>query len=330
MNIPTLPKNTVRDALLGFAIGDAYGVPYEFLSRVEIARLELGDMVGRDTSPAFESRWIDMIPAGAWSDDTSMLIAAMDGIIAEEGHIVDTDIMDRFVAWWDEGQFCSLDFPFGLGGNVSKALVKYRCDFPPEQCGGTGFMDNGNGALMRILPFSLYAIGRSLDFNEMLHVVHEGSALTHAHEISKVCCVLYTVFLKGCITTGDVAIALRQMQEVEWAKHYSKGTLEAVKVVLDPDFPNIPISQIAETGYVVDSLEAALYSILHSYDYRTAIQTAVRLGYDTDTNAGITGSLAGILYGIDSIPHEWLSVLKRRSYLEEMASMFENTLNQLA
>ena len=143
-NLPENPdyvnRDSVVDGLLGLAIGDAFGVPVEFMSRREVRALDLRDMVGRDTNPGFQGRWTDMIPSGAWSDDTSMTIAAMSSIIEKKGEIDWEDIMRKFDDWWFRSQYTSLDFPFGLGSNISASMTRYLNGVPALECGGKAFV----------------------------------------------------------------------------------------------------------------------------------------------------------------------------------------------
>lgn len=135
-------KNLSRDSLIGFAVGDALGVPVEFLTRNEVRSLHLTDMIGSDWFLPFKSNWSEIIPSGAWSDDTSMIIAGMDSIIKNNGRIDYDDIMQNFLNWWEHNQYCSLDMAFGLGGVVSEALERYKSCCPALEFGGKGTYDN--------------------------------------------------------------------------------------------------------------------------------------------------------------------------------------------
>ena len=110
-----------QSSLVGLAVGDALGVPVEFMSRQDVRKVSLTEMMGKDTPITFESRWGDLITAGAWSDDTSMTIASMESMIYQGGDIDYDDVMTQFLNWWRHGAYCSLSFPFGLGSTVSKA-----------------------------------------------------------------------------------------------------------------------------------------------------------------------------------------------------------------
>ena len=320
-------QDPVVSGLIGQAVGDAFGVPVEFLDRITVRRIGLQDMAGCDTGLKFRSRWGGMIPAGAWSDDTSMTIAAMASIIGHEGGIDYDDIMKQFLNWWEGGEYTSLDnFPFGLGGTVDRAFHNYRRGIPAPDCGGKGFGDNGNGALMRIFPFSMYCILKDYTEEETLDLIRKASGITHGHEISALGCFIYTLFLDDCIRTRNPRMAYRNAVTgmLDFCRsRFSGEALEAYGLLFheigkkdfDPD-------TIPESGYVVDSLTTAIYSILHTDSYEEAIKTAVGFGYDTDTNACITGSIAGAMYGLGGIPDRWLKVLKKKEYLIRMGEGF--------
>ena len=311
-----------RNALLGQAAGDAFGVPVEFQSRKAVRAVDLKEMAGAGTDYLRNTRWGDMIPAGSWSDDTSMTVASMASFIRNEGKINYSDQLAQFVRWWYEREYCCLSYPFGLGGNVHAALQRYQGGTAALDCGGRGFMDNGNGALMRILPFSLYCIFNGLDTEETVTVTGNESAITHGHEISRMCCFIWTEFLRALTEGAGPESAAEHIEGFPYQKWFSGSTLKKLAFVTEKKIRLLSEEDIDETGYVVDTLYAALYSMLHADDYEMSIRNAVNLGYDTDTAGAVTGTAAGILYGTDGIPARWLGVLRKQEYLETVAIEF--------
>lgn len=325
-NLDTM-KTITKAALFGAATGDALGVPVEFLPRNEVRAINLKDMLGCDTPRTFASRWGSIIPAGAWSDDTSMALAAMASIANNNGDIYFSDVMEQFCQWWENGKYSSLESPFGLGGVVSEALRNYRNGTPARICGPAKFHDNGNGALMRIFPFSLYCIFKKLDTWTTVDLINTASGITHGHQISKMGCLFFTLYMQALLDGQDCKTALETARMFDYAKWYSHTAIDAYTQLLSPDFPNADDSIIAENGYVVTTLTAAIYSMLHSHDYESAVLTAINMGFDTDTNAAVTGALAGVCYGIDSIPERWLARLLGKHMLERYASDFANAIS---
>ena len=323
-------RDPIVDGLIGQAVGDAFGVPVEFMSRDEVRALNLQEMVGSDCPIHFTSRWSSMIPSGAWSDDTSMSIAAMASITNNQGNIDYDDIMKQFLAWWDEGKYASLNFPFGLGANVSSALQRFRDGIPALDCGGKKVMDNGNGALMRIFPFSIYCISNELSDDDTATVISRAAGITHGHEINAMSCFIYTLFLDECIRTHNPWMAYRNSilnHTGYFNSRFSEDTVRAHETLCTKLEQNsFNPESIMESGYVVDSLMIAIYSLLHTESYEDAVRMAVNFGYDTDTNAAITGSIAGAMYGQDQIPERWLKQIKKREYLMTLSLQFSKTL----
>ncbi len=320
-------EEMISDALIGFAIGDAFGVPYEFLYRKDIEKLPIKDMVGNNTKEKINSRWGDLIPAGAWSDDTSMTIATMASFIRNDGKFDSDDIMKSFLAWWGEGKYSSLNKPFGLGGVVYKALESYTRGVPAEECGPKEFKDNGNGSLMRILPYSLYCIENNLSFDETCDIISKGSALTHGNDISKICCCIYTEYLRNCVETQNPVLSFDMLSKLDYSSKFNKDAVEIGKEITATSFKFKNIEYLKEkNGYVVETLKAVFYSLLNGTNFETSIIQAVKIGYDTDTIAGITGAAAGIIYGLDDVPKNWTDTLLKKEQLEELANKFSECL----
>lgn len=321
----------IKDGLLGLAVGDALGVPVEFLDRKTVREINISDMVGLEDKLSFKSRWGQMIPAGSWSDDTSMTISTMDTITKDKGKIDYDHVMNSFLDWWYGKKYTSLEIPFGLGGVVSKALNNFKRGMPALTCGGANFYDNGNGSLMRILPFSLYCIENELSEEDTVNIINSASSLTHAHDISKMGCFIYTEFLRCLKATRNPKLAHTYICSIDYRKYFSQEAIDAYSKLIRLDFPFvIKDSDISENnGYVVPTLESAIYSILNSKNYEEAVKKAINMGYDTDTIGAITGSLAGVLYGYDNIPERWLQKLRKREELEIIAESYTGTLNNI-
>ena len=316
------PSEITKNALLGQAVGDAFGVPAEFLSRKDVRALDLREMVGSDSKKPLSSRWGGIIPAGSWSDDTSMTVASMSSFIRNGGGVDYEDQMRQFLRWWNESEYCCLDAPFGLGENISAAFYRYQMGRPALECGGRGFMDNGNGALMRILPFSLHCIFRHLNEQETVRVVSNGSAVTHGHDISKMSCFIWTEFLRSLSDGSGVEAAVDHVEALPYRQWFSEEALDALDVIIKKETRQLTENYIGQTGYVVDTLYSALYSLYHANDFEKSILNAVNLGYDTDTAGAVTGMAAGMLYGLAGIPERWMEALRKRDDLENIAEAF--------
>lgn len=217
-------------------------------------------------------------PAGTWSDNTSLLLATRDSIRAQ-GEIDTEDMMHRFCSFLYDAEYTAGGEVFDIGGTTSMAIQRYMYGgVSATQCGGKTAMDNGNGSLMRILPL---AFTNATDDD-----VDAVSSLTHAHEESKMWCRTLVQLARYIIKNGDVS--------------------EELKVACR----NVRMDEITSTGYVIDTVEAVVWCFCTTETYEECVLTAVNLGGDTDTIAAIAGGLAGIKYGIKSIPGRWLDTVK--------------------
>ena len=300
----------IKAAILGHAIGDALGVPAEFNSRSYLEKNPITDMIGYGTHHK---------PAGTWSDDTSMTLATLDSL-ASRG-LDYADLMERFIRWWKLAEYTATDEVFDIGNTTRKSLMAYDIyHIPAEDCGQSKSIDNGNGSLMRIIPIILYLNSTScdiLDTEEKLDIVHKASALTHAHEYSKTSCGIYYFILTELISNKSMnSIKVG----IEKAKIFYKNNVDThpFKRIFNGNIEKLYASDIMSHGYVVSTLEAALWCVMNTDNYKDCILKAVNLGEDTDTVAAIAGGLAGVLYGVESIPASWLNKIIRRDVIENL------------
>ncbi len=283
-------KNTehLKSAMLGLIVADALGVPYEFKKR---DTFEVKGMTGNGTHNQ---------PAGTWSDDSSMALATLDSFIKCEKIDFD-DVMERFVSWFDGGEYCPYGVCFDVGHTTLTAIGKYKNGYSAIRCGGRGFRDNGNGSLMRILPIAFV--------EHAVQDIFDLSSLTHAHEISLMSCRLYVQLAENL---------MNGMSKEEAITHLTCCIDECENI---PKMKHYPRESIKSSGYVIDSFEAAVWSFVNSESYSDCVIRAVELGEDTDTVAAIAGGLAGVYYGIGGekgIPEEWIDTLARKDWIMEM------------
>lgn len=316
-------KETLLAGVMGLAIGDALGVPYEFKSREDIKRSNLRDMVGYGTHRQEK---------GTWSDDTSLTLATMAGM---SGNIPSLGrVMDNFVAWYKDAKFTAGGVVFDIGGTTANAINNYLMGEDVDSCGEDYEHSNGNGSLMRMLPVA-YDLWQRKGFvidEYIVETVGKFSALTHAHSISKEACVFYTGVVMSILEnrsgTHQKAITLGvQAVEDYYAKSGSSILLAMREVGSLMERVKAPESSIKSTGFVVDSLEASLWSLYGAKSFVEAIIRAIGLGGDTDTIGAITGSLAGLYGGISDIPKDWMKDLKNKELIEEVTADFYRSYN---
>ena len=312
--------NDVKDGILGFAIGDALGVPAEFKSREELKQYPITDMIGNGTHN---------VPAGTWSDDTSMTLATIHSII-ETGTINTNDIADKFIKWLKNAEYTATNEVFDVGRTTLHSLERYELKQDEAvNCGGNGEYDNGNGSLMRILPIAYYIYNKHIkDDNKIYELVRDVSSITHAHEISVLGCYIYTRYCLLLLDGKDKFEAYKEIKQLNY-EMFSEYSLNKYRRILQDDISNISVDSISSSGYVVSTLEAVMWSFLKTEDYNTAILKAVNLGDDTDTVAAITGGLLGMYYGSISIKANWKTTLKNCMYLIDLCNKFDSIMNDI-
>ena len=310
--------NKVVDGLLGFAIGDAMGVPIEFIPREKLLKHPVTKMLCFGTHS---------VPAGFWSDDTSMTIATMDSYV-QKNKFDYKNIMDKWYEWAVNYKYTPVNLRFDIGHTCFEAIYNYsKKNLEPLKCGLSDIDSNGNGSLMRMLPVIYYGYYKKISKTKLYNLVKDISSLTHAHEISILGCYIYVFFVIELLKGKDKFEAYKIIQKEDYSM-FSKESLDVYKRILKEDLNILKIGDINSSCYVVDTLEASLWVILKSNNYKDSIIGAINLGHDTDTIGAITGSMTGIIYGMNSIPKEWMDKLLKKDYLIEIANNFYNSLNK--
>lgn len=298
--------NVTRAVVLGHAVADALGVPVEFKKREELDENPVTDMMGYGTYD---------VPAGSWSDDTTMAICALD--VLKTGEVDYVEIMENFVSWVYFDAYTPESRLFDIGTSCKRAIFRYSSNnsISPTECGGKDDWCNGNGSLMRIHTFVLYC--HFVTGQDTESVIRDGSSLTHRHERSVLGCQIYTHVLNKLIENPNKNSVSEALSEA-YAKYRDNPEISAYERLFDGGFAALDRSLIKSTGYVVDTLEAAIWCLLTTDSYEECVLRAVNLGADTDTVAAVAGGLAGALYGYEAIPEKWLSTLIRKDYIEDM------------
>ena len=313
--------NIWLNGIMGVVIGDALGCPVQFESRDEVARHPVTGMRGYGTFN---------LPEGSWTDDSSLTIALLESI-RRVGEIDLGDIMENFMKWLYDGEFTPYGESYDIGRGTMQAINRYKKNRKAKKCGGDEEWNNGNGSLMRIMPACLYcsvmeSSGMYSD-RDAIDVIHSVGGLTHAHIRSNIACGLYFFMAKYILfREGSLQERIQEGLTQGFAFYESyladKENLHYYDRLKDLEaFKSLPADKIKSTGYVVDALEAAVWSLITTDSFDQALLKAVNLGDDTDTVGAIAGGLAGLYYGYDSIPEDWLSAIKRREWIEEMCEI---------
>lgn len=310
-------------SIIGLCVGDALGVPVEFVDRAELANNPVVDMQSYGTYN---------MPRGTWSDDTSMTLCLIDSLLSGLDY---NDIMENFKKWIEHGEYTQYGKAFDVGNGTIKAIRRFIKGTHPLDCGGLTDHDNGNGSLMRILPILFYLksiyIVDITDSNEAMNIIHNVSSLTHAHKRSLIACGIYISIASMLMKDMDISKAVEMgiSSAVEYYKKYDEfnGELNYYKRICDKNFSETPLKDIKSSGYVVDTLEAAIWCLLKTKNYKECVLMAVNLGEDTDTVAAVVGGLAGLYYGYESIPIKWLCKVVKRDYIESICNQLDVTFN---
>ena len=304
----------IKGAIFGHAVADALGVPVEFKTRSVLKENPVIDMREYGTHKQ---------PRGTWSDDTSMTLCTL-ASIAEKGIVDEDDIMKRFGWWMDNNYMSPHGELFDIGYTTQNAIWQYLYgDRYPY--GSSDEKSNGNGSLMRIIPVSLYHHFKNQGQEKRAKDIDDVSSLTHAHKRSVIGCGIYDFVIEEIIKNPckeSIKIGL----DNAYSYYKSEKEIEAYKRLFKEDFAKLEDSEIKSTGYIVDTLESAIWCLLNTDSYEECVLMAVNLGDDTDTVGAVAGGLAGVLYGYNAIPRNWINELVKNEMIEKLCKDFINAL----
>ena len=311
-----------KSIIVGKAIGDALGVPVEFYDRKLLTE---NPVIGYREFGSHKQ------PKGTWSDDTSMALCIIDGINQSKGFKLET-IATNFTDWLFENEFTAHGEVFDYGNTTRDSVVKILNGVELNQTGGTAESTKGNGALMRTLALVPYL--RTIESVEKRwEIIVQVGRLTHNTMTSHLACFFLTEYALNLIDfTEKIPVDIAKLQAfahtqdtfIEFAvpRKYDISEFNFVLTHLEL----VPKEHIASSGYVINTLVASIWSILTTVDFEEAVLQAVNLGDDSDTTGAVTGGLAGLLYGYDSIPQELTKDLVKLDYISEMCETHESTI----
>lgn len=312
-----MKSNTAVSALLGVAVGDAVGVPFEFSKRAEMEANPAKGMIGYGTHSQ---------PPGTWSDDTSLTLCLAESLI--NGYNL-PDIASKFVAWKNKNYWTARGEVFDIGMTTSRAISKLHMILVRENYEelyllkdlGDEF-DNGNGSLMRILPLIFYIKGKSIE--EQFSVIREVSALTHKHIRAAMSCLIYLRLAEYLINGLEKLQAYQTMRQ-DITQFWQQSGFPAKESahfdrLIKSDILDVPRESLKSGGYVIEVLESAIWCFLKEDNYEATVLSVINLGHDTDTSAAIAGGLAGIYYGTHQMPEFWIVSIARMEEIIELGN----------
>lgn len=292
-------RERYRGALLGLAVGDAVGTTVEFSPRGTFTPVT--DLVGGGPF---------RLAPGQWTDDTSMALCLAASLV-EKGDFDARDQMDRYCAWMQHGYMSSTGTCFDIGTTTSAALRNYLRTKEPFS-GSPDPRAAGNGSLMRLAPAPMFYYP---DIAAAIYHSGESSRTTHAAVDCVDSCRYFAFLLCQAFAGQDKETLLAAPDDGT----FDPPLTAKVAAIAKGNYRTKTRDRIVGNGYVINSLEAALWSFATTPTYKDAILTAVNLGDDADTTAAICGQIAGAYYGVNAIPATWLAKVALRGEIEDLA-----------
>lgn len=324
-NIQNSERYLLKSSIYGLATGDALGVPWEASKRDTFKCTGMRGY-GRHNQPP-----------GTWSDDTALTLATLDAIATFLGvkRLDLKKLKHNFIQWREFGKFSIDNNIFDIGVSTKKAIAKMVMGYPLEECGNNTEGSKGNGSLMRMIPVAFY-LKNEKDFEKRKKICYFMSSITHATDECKIACHFYVELVIKIVdeiqknqnskdidveklineTTEEMKDKLMMNDRAE--EENEKNEKSPFDRIINHSLSKLPREEIRSYGYVIDTLEAALWCVLKNDNYKDTILCAVNLGHDTDTVAAVAGGIAGVLYGYEGIPQEWINQLKGKKIIDSL------------
>jgi len=307
----------IKAVLLGLSIGDSLGVPVEFSDREDLKRNPVTGMQAYGTHDQ---------PEGTFSDDSSLTFCLAEALT--EGFDLKT-IAHNFIKWYSQGFWTARGEVFDIGNATRYAICRLKDGIAPLLAGGREAKDNGNGSLMRIAPLLFFIKDKPIE--ERFELTQQVSSITHGHIRSVLSCFYYLEFMRLILMGKDKFETYKELQSIvpKFLNNLSIDPSEITQFnrLLKGDIHKLHENEIESSGYVIHTLEASIWCILKTNSYKDAVLLAINLGDDSDTTGAVTGCCAGLLYGLNSIPENWLDKLARRDDIEDLAIRLGNRCN---
>jgi ADP-ribosyl-[dinitrogen reductase] hydrolase len=296
-------KNRYRGCMIGLAVGDALGTTLEFERPGTFNPIH--DMTG---GGPFH------LKPGQWTDDTSMALCLAESLIEKKG-FDPADQMERYLRWWREGYLSSTGNFFDIGTTVSAALSRFERTREPY-CGPTDPNSAGNGSIMRLAPVPLFYASNPIDAIERSG---ESSRTTHGTPAAIDACRYLGSLIVGALKGGDKDKLLSDHYTPVPGCWAGKPMVKEIDEIASGSFKRKNPPEIKGSGYVVQSLEAALWAFYYGKSFKEGCLLAVNLGDDADTTGAVYGQLAGAFYGEKGIPEDWRTKISHHDLIISFA-----------
>lgn len=293
------PLERYRGSLLGLAIGDALGAPVEFKAPGTFKPIV-----------DFASGGTWRLQSGFWTDDTSMALCLAESLVEQKG-FDPVDQLERYLRWYREGYLSSTGKCFDIGSTTRTALKRFEKTREPH-CGATDANTAGNGSIMRLAPVPLFF---AQDPSRAIEMSGESSKTTHRTRTTVDACRYLGCLIVGAVMGIGKEILLKERYSPV-AGYWERFPLcPEIDEIAQGSFKHLDPPAIQGTGYVVRSLEAALWAFYHGDTFRDGVLKAVNLGDDADTTGAVYGGLAGAYYGEGGIPDDWISGIAHKDMI---------------
>lgn len=313
-------ESNIKGLVYGTAIGDAIGVPSEFMSREELQKTPITDMIG--------NFGVHNQPKGTWSDDTSLMLGMINALTFEPKNQITYSNLNLYSFY--QGEF-SIDGVFDIGITTSRVINKLidNFDHVGRVLGETSKNSNGNGSLMRILPLAYYCKDMSID--ETFAITETMSSITHANALSIYCCFFWVQFAKEYFKTKDFDHSLRQTKREVTEHIIVNGEDVFIDFPLFEEFVKSNETDMSEennelygsSGFVFTTLTSALIILKNAKTFKEVALKSANIGGDTDTIGAISCGLFGYVHGIESIDKQWVNDILGKDLLDEGIENFK-------
>ncbi|WEW54880.1 hypothetical protein PRK78_000307 [Emydomyces testavorans] len=315
-------ESRIKGSIFGVAVVDALGGPVEFQPRGSFPAV-----VSYQHNATFN------VPPGTWTDDTSMTLCLAQALIDFKGIFVSQAAIRNYIQWWKHGYLSATGYCFDIGNGTAVALRTWksyfernsnvRKDDPQAHEAGQPEIDKalnygrfcGNGSLMRVSPVGLVHF---YNIDLALSVAARSSRVTHPYPVCAECCMLYTKLIVRAMNGGTKEALAQEFASSAFIDEKVKERFCGYAGI--NNWKAKDESEISSSGYVISTLEAALWSFFTTNLFRDGALKVVNLGDDADTVGAVYGGLAGAFYGFDCIPSEWVDGLQRKDLVEQISS----------
>ena len=311
-------ESKICAGLLGYAIGEAFGLPLNYVSREKLLNKPVTKMLSTAD-----------LKAGTWSSGTSGIIATMDAIISKE-KIDYNKIADNLVLWYKTAKYTATDTVIDIDFTTRHALDKYFDEkIDATKCGGDGYSDCGNEILCRMLPIAFYLYYIKARNYDIYSVVKNVTSITHQNEVSIMAAYIFTKYVLFILHGKDKLASYSMLKSLDYTLYFKNETIKEFDNILKNNVYIYSLERINSNNYVVDALEAFLYCFINSNTFKQALIGSANLGNQASNLCGLTAGIAAIYYGYSSIPSELLDTILKKDYLIEWALKYENLLKIL-